>query len=436
MPTPRQRLQRLDRDLNVSVIGTGSIGHCLVHQVQLTPRMAPVAVADVRLDKAVACAEQLGLDYAVVATARELTAALDRGVCAVTGEGGLLAACDRIDVCFEATNALVPAYHHARSALRHGQHVVMMNFEADLMFGTLLVDEARRQGRVYTASDGDQPTAIKRVVDDLELWGFELVCAGNMKGYHDLYVNPTTIAPEADKRGLDHKMCSSYTDGTKMCVEMAVVANALGMVAPRPGMHGARIEHVLDIFDHVEVEATWREHGAFVDYVVGAQPKGGVFAIGYTESELQRHTLGWYPPDLGEGPFYLFYRPFHLGAIEAMNCVVEAVCDGDARLQPKEHKTNVFAYGKKDLAAGDLVDGMGGYAAYGLIDNLDERGRHPGLPILLADDLPLLKPVEKDRPILLADVDVTRASEAFALYREAVEAVTPRDVQRTGLPNA
>lgn len=419
MPTPRERLLALTSDLAVSVLGVGSIGRCLVHQAQLTPRMRPVAIADVRLEKAVACAVELGLEHRVVSSADELASALDRGLLAVTDDAGLLAACERVDVCFEATNALVPGFAHARTALRHGQHVVMMNFEADLMFGTLLVDEARRQGRVYTASDGDQPTAVKRVVDDLDLWGFELVVAGNVKGYHDAYADPTSVASEADKRGLDHKMCASYTDGTKMCVEMAVVANALDMVAARPGMHGPRIEHVLQIFDHIDVEATWREHGAFVDYVVGAEPKGGVFAIGYTESELQRHTLGWYPPELGPGPFYLFYRPYHLGAIEAMNCVVEAVCDGSARLQPRVHNTNVFAYAKRDLAARDVVDGMGGYASYGLIDNLGSDGAHPGLPLLLADDLPLSRAIAKDEPILLEDVDASRDGAAIQLERLA-----------------
>lgn len=433
MPPPLERMSALPKDVGVSVIGVGSIGRCLVHQAQLTPRMQPLAIADVHIERATACAVMLGLEHCVVSTAAELHEALDRGVLAVTEDGGLLAACERIDVCFEATNALVPGYQHARTALRHGQHVVMMNFEADLMFGTLLVDEAKRQGRVYTASDGDQPTAIKRVVDDIQLWGFELVVAGNMKGYHDQYVNPTTIAPEADKRGLDHKMCSSYTDGTKMCVEMAVVANALDMVAAKPGMHGPRIDHVLQIFDHIDIESNWREHGAFVDYVIGAEPKGGVFAIGYTESELQRQTIGWYPPNMGPGPFYLFYRPFHLGAIEAMNCVVEAVCDGTARLQPNRHKTNVFAYAKHDLAAGDVVDGMGGYAAYGLIDNLDGGGGHVGLPILLADDVPLRRSIRKDEPILFDDVDMSRVDESLALYRDAVAAAPP---QRTGKPKA
>ena len=86
------------------------------------------------------------------------------------------------------------------------------------MYGPLLLELAMEEGVVYTCADGDQPTVIKKLIDDITLWGFDLVMAGNIKGFHDRYTNPTKIAPEADKRLLDHKMCSSYTDGTKLCV--------------------------------------------------------------------------------------------------------------------------------------------------------------------------------------------------------------------------
>ena len=235
----------------------------------------------------------------------------------------------------------------------------MMNYEADLMFGPILAAEARSAGRVYTVADGDQPTVIKRLVDDITLWGFDLAVAGNIKGYHDQYINPTTIAPEADKRALDHKMCSSYTDGSKLCVEMAVLANGLGLPSAKPGMHGPRLKHVLEIFDHIDIPRIYAEHGPFVDYVLGAEPKGrGVRNRLHRERAAAEHP-GLVPPQMGDGPFYMFYRPYHLGAIEAMNCVIEAVLDGSSRLEPDYGmRTNVFAYGKKDLKAGDEIDGM------------------------------------------------------------------------------
>lgn len=423
MSTLLERLLARESDIRLAVVGIGSIGSVWFHQAHITPGMRPAAIADTSRARAEEMAQRVGLEYEIVDGVAELEDAIGRGVLAVTDDSQLLASTERIDAFLEATNAMVGAARHCETALEHGQHVVMMNFEADLMFGPYLAERARNLDLVYTAADGDQPTAIKRIVDDIRLWGFEVAVAGNVKGFHDLYTNPTIIAPEADKRGLDHKMCSSYADGSKLCVEMAVVANALGMSTAVPGMHGPRLGHVMELFDHLDVETLWRENGPTVDYVLGAEPKGGVFVVGYTESEIHQHTLAWYPPDMGPGPFYMFYRPYHLGGIEAMNCVAEAVLDGSARLRPDHGmRTNVFAYAKKDLRAGDVVDGIGGYAAYGLIENLADNADRPGLPICLADDLRLRRDIGRDERIRLEDVEYDPESPGFALYRRAVEA--------------
>lgn len=96
---------------------------------------------------------------------------------------------------------------------------------------------------VYTSADGDQHTVLKRLMNETEFWGFQTLLAGNMKGYLDRYSNPTTIIPEAEKRFMDYKMCVSYTDGTKLSVEMALTANAIGgrTVSPVCLVRGLRI---------------------------------------------------------------------------------------------------------------------------------------------------------------------------------------------------
>jgi predicted homoserine dehydrogenase-like protein len=287
---------------------------------------------------------------------------------------------------------------------------------------------------VYTCADGDQPTAIKKLIDDINLWGFELVMAGNIKGFMDRYTNPTKIIPEADKRNLDHKMCSSYTDGTKLCVEMAVLANAINGKAAVPGMVGAKVAHVNNIFDAYDFDALWKNNGRvpLVDYLLGAEPKGGVFVIGYTDSEFQQYTLDWFPPAMGPGPYYVFYRPYHLGHIEAMECVAEAYLHGTARLQPSYGmKTNVFSYAKRDLKAGDVLDGMGGYNSYGLIENLDDNQHDPGIPICISDNLKIKRDIAKDERISLADVAYDPKDIAFQLYFKAIEALQQRSSSKT-----
>jgi len=415
-----QRLAARQNDIKVAIIGIGSIGNGLVYQCHNTPGFKPVAIADIKIERAITCATWLGLDYEVVDSLTAVNEAIHHGKLAVSDNGALIAQCEQAHVLIEASSAVAAGGQHAITALTHNKHVVMMNYEADLMFGPALLALAQQNGLVYTSADGDQPTVIKRIVDEIEFWGFDLVMAGNIKGYLDRYVNPTIIIPEADKRNLDYKMCSSYTDGSKLGVEMAVLANALGLRTAVPGMFGPRAAHIQDVFDLYDFEALWKARQGVVDYVLGAQPTGGVFVIGYTESKFQQFTLDWFPPKMGPGPFYLFYRPYHLGHIEALMGVAEAVLDGRARLQPNYgFCTNVFAYAKKDLQAGDVLDGMGGYACYGLIENYD-NGRAPGLPILLADDVVLQRPIAKDQPILMTDVAYDAEAFQFQLYAQAL----------------
>jgi len=416
------RLTRLDDEIRVAIIGVGSIGKGLVYQTHHTPGFACVAIADIRVERAIECAKWLGREYEVVETLEAMHAAIDKGRLAVSEDGNLLSKCGQADVLIESTNAIAAAGTHCITALEHGKHLVMMNYEADLMFGPYLLELARRNGKVYTSCDGDQPTVIKGLVDEMQLWGFDLVMAGNIKGYLDRYTNPKLIAPEADKRNLDHKMCSSYTDGSKLCIEMAVLANALGLRADVPGMHGKKIDHVHDIFDHLDFDRIWADRQPVVEYVLGARPTGGVFAVGYTESEFQQYTLDWFPPRMGPGPYYMFYRPYHLGHIEALACVAEAFLDGTARLQPNHgFQTNVYCYAKQDLKQGDVLDGMGGYLSYGLIENCSENEEKSGIPICLAEEMTLNRAIPKDEKIFFEDVSFDRDQVQFDLFDKALE---------------
>lgn len=416
------KLDQVEHSIKTVIIGIGSIGKGLVFQTQITPKIECIGIADIRIERAIACAEWLGLDYQVVQSKKELMTAVEAGKLAITDSGGLLAQCELADALIESSNAIFEGAEHAMTALKHGLHVIMMNYEADLTYGPLLLSIAEAEGLVYSSCDGDQPAAIKRIIDEVLFWGFDLVMAGNIKGYLDRYVNPTTIIPEADKRNLDYRMCTSYTDGTKLCVEMAVLANALGLRTAVPGMIGPRANHISELFDLFDFDTLWgSDRQPLVDYVLGAQPKGGVFVIAHTDRPFQQFTLDWFPPDMGPGPYYLFYRPYHLGHIEALSTLVDAVVDSRSLLRPDHGlKTNVIAYARKDLKSGDKLDGLGGYTSYGLIENLSENKLHLGLPICLADDLLLRHDIKKDERISFHDVVYDATAPRFRLHAEAL----------------
>lgn len=439
MKTLKTRLFSLEKEIKVAIIGIGSIGKGLVYQVNATPGMKPVAIADIYINKAIECARWLNFEYEVVHTLADLNYAIQRGKVAVTDKGELLASSGLVHVLIESSNAVLQGALHALKAIQNHQHVVMMNFEAEMMYGPVLLRAAQDEGVVYTCADGDQPTVIKRLIDDLELWGLDIVMAGNIKNYLDRYTDPVKIAPEADKRTLDHKMCSSYTDGTKLCVEMAVLANAINGRVAVPGMFGHRMKHVNEIFNYINFDEVWDREHPLVDYVLGSEPKGGVFVVAHTADKFQQYTLNWFPPDVGPGPYYVFSRPYHLGHIEAMHCVAEAYLEGTARLQPVYGmRTNVTTYAKRDLKAGDKLDGMGGFNSYGLIENLREEKGSPGLPILLNENLRLKRDVARDERITFDDVEFDANDRAFELYfqalgRDAILEPQRADSQKTNI---
>lgn len=416
-----EQLRERRKPIAIGIVGIGSIGRGIFRQALITPGIRCLAIADLNIDRAIAAAEKFGIEYRIAHTLLEVNEAVYHERLAICSEGDLVARCDLTDVFIEATNSVADGGRHGVRALEHNKHLVMMNYEADLMFGSWLMRVAQKKGLVYTVCDGDQPAVLLRLIDELTFMGFDLVMAGNIKGFMDKYTNPTTIRPEADKRNLDYFMCTSYTDGTKLSIEMAVLANGLGLRVVTPGMLGPRVDEVSNIFEHFDFDKLWDGETGLVDYVLGAKPAGGVFAVGYTDDPYQQETLTWLPPQMGPGPYYLFYRPYHLCHFESMATVAEAVLNNRPVLQPRYgFRTNVYAYAKRNLRNGEILDGIGGYTCYGKIENCGASYEHPGLPICLAEGLSLRHDIPKNRAILLRDVVYDPDDYAFLLFNKAV----------------
>jgi len=417
------QLKQVKSPIKIGIVGIGSIGRGMVLQSSLTPGIECSAIADINLDRAIEVAKQFNYNYKIVNNLSEMNEAIQNGHLAVCEDGDLIACCEQINVFIEATSSIIGGGLYGDKALDHNKHLIMMNYEADLMYGSYLLLKARRNNLVYTVCDGDQPAVIKRIVDEVEFMGFKIVMAGNIKGFLDRYVNPYSIKEEAEKRDLDPKMCASYSDGTKLCIEMAVMANGIGGYTATPGMYGPKMSNIHEIFDHFNFHQIWNGKNPIVDYVLGAKPKGGVFVIGYTDHPYQKSTLNWLPPDMGPGPFYLFYRPYHLCHFEFAATVAEAVINKRAVLKPDfGFKTNVYAYAKKDLKKGETLDGLGGFGCYGLIENCTENKLKAGLPICLAENVLLKRDIPKDDKIYLEDIEYDENSDGFALFSKSLQA--------------
>jgi len=392
--------------LRIAVIGAGSMGRGVVCQLASTPGMRVSFIADTDLGAAREAARLAGLE---VVETRHRTGPLPVRHTRVGADPLALLADEEIalDAVVEATNSIVPAARYCLAAIRRSCHVVLMNAEVDLAFGRLLQAEAATAGVVVTSDAGDQHGVLATMIDEIELWGFEILMAGNIKGFLDRDATPESIGGEAAKRDLNPIQCCAYTDGTKLNVEMALVSNGTGLIPPCPGMRGPRCAHVGEVFTCFDFD-TYGETGQ-VDYVLGAEPGGGVFVVARNDGALPRSYMRYYK--MGEGPHYLFYRPYHLCHFETGRAVAKACLNREPILTPRCGRvSDVFAYAKRDLPAGHVfAQAIGGADLYGLIHCAEEADRAGQIPIALLEGhgarAPLLtRRLRKGEPLLRADV--------------------------------
>jgi len=394
--------------IRVALVGAGAMGVGIAWQVGRTPGMRLVSVTDLSLEAARKAAEACGGASTVVIPGsrapREGTIALTQSPFPLFDRPDF-----GFDVLVEATNTHGFAARVCLAAIERGAHVVLMNAEVDLALGPLLNARADARGVVVTSDAGDQHGVLMRMIDEIEMWSFRVVMAGNIKGFLDRYATAESLREEARIRNLNPIQCCAYTDGTKLNVEMALVANATGLVPWVTGMEGprlARVEQVFEAFDFAKYGPA-----GVVDYILGAEPGGGVFVVAHCDDPLQMQYLRYYK--LGGGPFYLFYRPYHLCHLETTRAITLAALYGRPVMGPTHGRVaDVYAFAKRDIAAGEpLHHGMGGDQAYGLIEKCDAADPAGMMPITLleAEDgqLPrFTRALGRDEPIGYADVDL------------------------------
>jgi predicted homoserine dehydrogenase-like protein len=314
-----------------------------------------------------------------------------------------------IDALVEATNTVAFAARAVECALRNRIHVVLMNAEVDLLLGPWLHELATRNGVGVTSDAGDQHGVLMRMIEEMQLWGFDVKMAGNIKGFLDRYATASSIAEEARKRALNPIQCVAYTDGTKLNIEMALVANATGLLPFRRGMEGPRAQHVSEVFEKFDF-SRYGEPGV-VDYILGAAPHGGVFVVGHCDVPFQQRYLEYYK--LGSGPYYLFYRPCHLCHIETPRAIARLVLFNRKVLEPTHGKlTEVVALAKRALPARTrITHGIGSDDLYGMIERSDVIERDGAVPVGLLDfagGAPCIvtRAIHKDELITLRDLEM------------------------------
>lgn len=418
-------LENTNKTIKVGLIGAGFMAKALVDQiVNLTPGMSVVAIANRTIKNAQKTFEFAGIKKITqVDDVKKLDLAINSKTPAVTDNYKLLCESKNIDVIVDMTGSLEFGANVVLEAIKNKKHIVSMNVELDGTVGAILKKKAKKAGVLYSLTGGDQPGVIMDLYRYVKGIGLKPVLAGNVKGLQDPYRTPATQAGFAKKWKQKPEMVTSFADGTKISFEQAVVANATGMKVGKRGMNGPVVEV------GTQIDTVWKKYPVkdlnskqgIVDYVVGAFPPGGVFIIAKRKSQKQKHYLSYYK--LGDGPFYTFYTPYHICHFEVPSSIARAIIFGDVTIAPLEKPmVDVVAVAKKDIKKGDLIDGLGGFVAYGVCENYKTARSEKLLPIGLAENSIAIKDIKKDQAIKFSDVQLPKGRTIDKLWEEQIKA--------------
>lgn len=403
--------------IRVGMVGAGATGRAIAMQLGTpVPGLRLVAIANRTPAHAERALREANMtEGRHVESSRQAELAIRHGLTALTDDPTVLTSCDAIDIIVEVTGTVEQAAALSLEAFRCGKHLVLVNAELDSLIGPILKAKADQAGVVITHTDGDEPGVALTLLRYLRELGLRTVAAGNIKGMVDYYRTPATQRAFAAKNDQDVMKVTSFADSTKLSMETTVIANGTGFHAGRRGMYGPACKDVREIANLLPAEQLLDT--GLVDYALGAAPHTGAFVVVHEDAPLKQAQLAYYK--LGDGPFYVFYTPFHLPHIQIASTLGRAVIHHDATVAPIGGPvTEVVTVAKRDLKAGERLDGIGGFCAYGLIDNVAAARAMAALPIGLSEGCVLRRDIAKDGVLSFDDVIAPPGRLAAALWLE------------------
>src|SRR6516225_1864165 len=416
-----------NKPVRVALIGAGKFGSMFLAQVPHVRGLEVPVIVDLDPQRAGEACKTVGWDEARI-EATTFTADAAK------------ATSDNIEVIVEATGNPAVGIRHARAAIAAGKHIVMVNVEADVLAGPLLAEEARKAGVVYSLAYGDQPALTAEIVDWARAAGFKVVAAGKgtkyLPAYHD--VTPDDVwqhygltRSEAQSAGMNPQMFNSFLDGTKSAIEMAAIANACSLDVPSHGLLFPPcgvddLPHVMRPKDHGGV----LERSGVVEVVSSLERdsrpvfrdlRWGVYAVLEAPNEYAADCFRQYGLKTdASGRYAAMYKPYHLIGLELNISILSAALRKEPTGQPYGFRGDVAAVAKRDLRAGEMLDGEGGYTVWGKLMPAAASLKAGALPIGLAHRVRLRHDVAHGEIVRWSDVEIDASNETVRT-RKAME---------------
>lgn len=380
-----------EKPIRIGIAGTGGIGRGLSKLVAMRQDMKISGI----LSRRSGLIEDLGVNQELVTRHPEK----------------LMESSDLIVV---STGDVLYSTHIINMALVYQLPVVTMDADTHVVSGSWL----SKRG-VLTEANGDQPGCLAALNKEVIQMGFQPLVYGNIKGF--LNKNPTLedMVFWAGKQGYSLNSVTSFTDGTKLQIEQCLVANYFGLDIAKQGMIGLETNHF--------------EKGAFAlgseaeqlktvlsDYIISRESPPGVF-ITATHQENLAAELKTYK--MGEGPYYLLYKPNHLCFFEIPNTILNLYYRNEILVDNGNFPTiGVASIAKKKLEAGSFIDkGIGSMEVRGEAISIAKHPTH--IPIGLMNQVHLKRNIEPGQMITFDDVDLPE-SLAYKAWMETLKTNT------------
>jgi predicted homoserine dehydrogenase-like protein len=408
------------KPIRIGLVGAGEMGTDIVSRVA---HMTGIEIGAISELKAGAAAKSVEIAYGSadrvkeVASADAANAAMEEGLVAVTDNVDALLEAGLIDVVVDATGVPAVGAEIGLRAMERGKHLVMMNVEADVTIGAYLRAEAERLGVIYSLGAGDEPSSCMELIEFVSAMGHRIVSAGKGKNNPlNIDATPAEYTEEAIRRHMNPRMLVEFVDGSKTMVEMAAIANATGLIPDKPGMHGPAAGR-----DELNKTLIPQSAGGLlssgegrVDYTIGKGVAPGVFVV----AEMDHPRIWERMEDLkmGKGPYFTFFRPYHLTSLEVPLTCARVVLYGKADMVPLPRPVaEVCAVAKKDLAVGDTLDQIGEYCYRAWIMEATEARTAKAIPCGLLAGAKVTASIRKGELITTANTSVPAGSKIAVL---------------------
>ena len=415
------------KPIRIGLIGSGMMGGDIVTQVLQMQGIVVAAIADINIPGAVAALKDAGHPPSVhreTHTQSAFDQALRDGHIALTQDAQLVCCSDLIDVVVDATGKPVVGAEIGLAAMEHGKHLVMMNVEADVTIGAYLKHEADRLGVIYSLGAGDEPSSTIELIQFVTALGYPVIAAGKGKNNPlNFDATPDDYAEEAHSKRLNPRMLVEFVDGSKTAVEMSAIANATGLVPDVPGMHGpsASLEDLHKVLCPEQDGGILKRKGV-VDYTVGKGVAPGVFVVAEMAHPRLRERMNYLK--LGTGPYYTFYRPYHLCSLEVPLTCARAVLYRRADMAPIAKPTaEVCAVAKRDLRPGDRLDAIGEYTYRAWAMTATDARRDRAVPCGLLEKGTVVQAIRKGELLTYANTAVDPTSRIVELRHRQDELI-------------